>query len=188
MYFDYRYSGLEQLRKKVSQSYATAMISLKQDEDMQIPYKPFHDVTIFNARTGAPVTVPALSDQGNDVTLLTEDWAGKLGYDMNNCVPLGVTGVGGTQSKQFCVVEGVIQIAPGLRPVKTEFAFGPTPKNLLGRESILGRYNITYTPTSVHYQETSSFENRNESMVAYIKNRGRINSGRSFQANWRNRT
>lgn len=179
---------LYKLRNNISQSYATALVTLKMDEDGSLPYKPYHPVTIFNRKNGSPVQVPILSDQGNDVTLLTEDWAQKLGYDLRSCTPLGVTGVGGSMSKEFCAVEGIMQIAPTLRPVKTTFAFGPTPKNLLGRESILGRYNVTYTPTSVHYQETSGFfENKNEAISAYARNRGRINSGRTFGANWRNR-
>lgn len=192
MYARYRYSGIEPLRKAVAQSYATAMVTLKADEDGTLPYKPYHDVTIFNQITGQPVQVPALSDQGNDVTLFTEDWAQKLGYDLSNPAvgtPLGVTGVGGSMAKHFVAVEGVMQVAPNLRPVKTTFAFGDTPKNLLGRESILGRYNVTYTPNSVSYTETSSgFNNKSEAMMAYRRNPGRVNSGRNFAANWRNRT
>lgn len=188
MYSQYRYSGLEPWRKKLAQSYAAALVTLKMDEDGTLPYKPYHDVYIFHAKSGSPVAVPALSDQGNDVTLLTEDWAAKLGYSLKNCTPLGVTGVGGSMAKQFCLVEGTMQIHKNLKPVKTVFAFGPTPKNLLGRESILGRYNVTYTPSSVHYQETSGFfENKQEALFAYARNRGRVNSGRSFGANWRNR-
>ena len=83
---------------------------------------------------------------------------------------LGVTGVGGSMAKHFVAVEGVMQIAPNLRPVKTTFAFGDTPKNLLGRESILGRYNVTYTPNSVQYTETSSgFDNKSEAMALYSR-------------------
>lgn len=177
------------IRSSVAQSYATAMITLKDDEDGSIPYKPYHDVVIFNKRTGQPVKVPALSDQGNDITLLTEPWAAKLGYDLQTeGSPLGVTGVGGSMAKHFVVVEGIMQIDPALRPVKTMFAFGDTPKNLLGRESILGRYNVTYTPTSVIYQETSSgFDTKSEAMMARARNPNRVNSGRNFGANWRNR-
>jgi aspartyl protease len=185
----YRYSGIEPLRRAVAQSYATAMVTLKQDEDGTLPYKPYHDVTVFNKRTGQPVTVPALSDQGNDITLFTEDWAAKLGYDLNEGTPLGVQGVGGSMAKHFVAVEGVMQIAPSLRPVRTTFAFGDTPKNLLGRESILGRYNVLYTPNSVQYTETSSgFDNKSEAMMARMRNPYRVNSGRNFGANWRNRT
>lgn len=182
---DYRFRDL---RRAVAQSYATAMVSLKQDEDGSIPYKPYHDVTVFNKNTGQPVRVPALSDQGNDITLFTEDWAPKLGYDLSEGTPLGVQGVGGSMAKHFVAVEGVMQIAPNLKPVRTTFAFGDTPKNLLGRESILGRYNVLYTPTSVHYTETSSFDNKSEAMMAYSRHPYRINSGRNFGANWRNRT
>lgn len=192
MYSNYRFRGIEPLRRAVAQSYSTAMVALKEDEDGSLPYKPYHDVTIFNKITGQPVQVPALSDQGNDVTLFTEDWAQKLGYDLSNPAvgtPLGVTGVGGSMAKHFVAVEGIMQIAPNLRPVKTTFAFGDTPKNLLGRESILGRYNVTYTPNSVSYTETSQgFDNKSEAMMAYSRNRGRVNSGRNFAANWRNRT
>src|SRR5215207_1196089 len=189
MYSQYRYSGIEPLRRAVAQSYATAMVTLKMDEDGALPYKPYHDVTVFNKRTGQPVTVPALSDQGNDVTLFTEDWAAKLGYDLSReGTPLGVQGVGGNMAKHFIAVEGVMQLAPTLRPVKTTFAFGDTPKNLLGRESILGRYNVLYTPNSIQYTETSSgFDNKSEAMVTYARQGGRINSGRTFGANWRNR-
>lgn len=192
MYANYRYSGIEPLRRAISQSYATAMVTLAKDEDGSLPYKPYHDVHIFNKITGQPVAVPALSDQGNDVTLLTEDWAAKLGYDLADPsigTPLGVSGVGSNMAKHFVAVKGIMQIAPNLKPVQTTFAFGDTPKNLLGRESILGKYNVTYTPTSIHYTETSSgFDNRTESMMAYSRNPGRINSGRNFAANWRNRT
>lgn len=155
---------------------------------MQIPYKPWHDVYFFHQQTGQPITVPALSDQGNDVTLLTEDWKYKLGYNDIDCQPLGVTGVGGSMAKEFCAVEGVIQIHPNLKPVRTQFAFGPTPKNLLGRESILGRYNVLYTPTSVQYMETSGFENRGESSANYARLAGyQAGNGRRYQANWRGR-
>ena len=191
MYYNYRYSGIGPLRKAVAQSYATAMITLKQDEDGTLPYKPYHDVKVMNMRTKEYVTVPALSDQGNDITLFTEDWAPKLGYDLSNPnigTPLGVQGVGGSMAKHFVAVQGVMQVADNLRPVPTTFAFGDTPKNLLGRESILGKYNVLYTPTSVHYTETSSFDNKSEAMLAYSRNQGRINSGRNFGANWRNRT
>ena len=78
MYAGYRYSGIGVLKKAIAQSYATAMVTLKEDEDGRPPYKPYHDVTVFNKRTRQPVAVPALSDQGNDVTLFTEDWAPKL--------------------------------------------------------------------------------------------------------------
>ena len=192
MYANYRFRGLEPFRRAVAQSYSTAMVALKEDEDGTLPYKPYHDVTVFNKITGQPVAVPALSDQGNDVTLFTEDWAQKLGYDLSDPAvgtQLGVTGVGGSMAKHFVAVEGVMQIAPNLRPVQTTFAFGDTPKNLLGRESILGRYNVTYTPNSVQYTETSSgFDNKSEAMMAYRRNPGRVNSGRNFAANWRNRT
>jgi hypothetical protein len=191
VYSNYRFRGIEPLRRAVAQSYSTALVALKMDEDGALPYKPYHDVTIFNKITGQPVQVPALSDQGNDVTLFTEDWAQKLGYDLSNPAvgtPLGVTGVGGSMAKHFVAVEGIMQIAPNLRPVKTTFAFGDTPKNLLGRESILGRYNVTYTPNSVSYTETSQgFDNKSEAMMAYRRNPGRVNSGRNFGANWRNR-
>ena len=152
MYSSYRYQGIGPLRKAIAQSYATAMVTLKEDEDGSLPYKPYHDVQVQNKITGQMVAVPALSDQGNDVTLFTEDWAQKLGYNLSDPAvgtPLGVTGVGGSMAKHFVAVEGVMQVAPNLRPVKTTFAFGDTPKNLLGRESILGRYNVLYTPTSV---------------------------------------
>jgi hypothetical protein len=189
MYANYRFRGIEPLRRAVAQSYATAMVTLKQDEDGTLPYKPYHDVSVWNKITGQPVRVPALSDQGNDITLFTEDWAQKLGYDLTQGTPLGVTGVGGSMAKHFVAVEGVMQIAPNLKPVQTTFAFGDTPKNLLGRESILGRYNVLYTPSAVHYTETSSgFDTKSESMMAYSRNPGRVNSGRNFAANWRNRT
>ena len=192
MYSQYRYSGIEPLRRAIAQSYATAMVTLSKDEDGSLPYKPYHDVQIQNKITGQMVAVPALSDQGNDVTLFTEDWAQKLGYNLSDPsigTPLGVTGVGGSMAKHFVAVQGVMQIAPNLRPVQTTFAFGDTPKNLLGRESILGRYNVLYTPTSVHYTETSSgFDNKSEAMMSNARNPGRVNSGRNFAANWRNRT
>lgn len=190
MYSQYRYSGIEPLRRAVAQSYATAMVTLKKDEDGALPYKPYHDVVVFRKNSKIPVTVPALSDQGNDVTLFTEDWAPKLGYNLQtDGFPLGVQGVGGNMAKHFVAVQGVMQIAPNLRPVKTTFAFGDTPKNLLGRESILGKYNVLYTPTSVHYTETSSgFDTKSEAMMVRLKNGGRVNSGRNFAANWRNRT
>ncbi len=190
MHANYRYSGIEPLRKAIAQSYATAVVTLKMDEDGQLPYKPYHPVTVFNKQTGSPVQVPALSDQGNDITLVTEDWAHKLGYDLQaDGTPLGVTGVGGSMAKHFVAVDGVMQIHPSLKPMRTTFAFGDTPKNLLGRESILGKYNVLYTPTSVHYTETSSgFDTKSESYHTSLRNRGRVNSGRNFGANWRNRT
>ena len=152
---------LPEFRRRVSESLATALVTLKADDDMQVPYKPWHDVYFYNKQTGQPIVVPALSDQGNDVTLLTEDWKYKLGYGDADCYPLGVTGVGGTMAKEFCAVQGIIQIHPNLKPVRTQFAFGPTPKNLLGRESILCRYTITYGPTSITYMESSGyFENK----------------------------
>jgi hypothetical protein len=179
-----------QIQRMVAQSYSTAVVTLKMDEDGKLPYKPYHDVYVFNKRSGNPVRVPALSDQGNDITLFTEDWAPKLGYDLQtDGTPLGVTGVGGSMPKHFVLVQGIMQIDSALRPVRTTFAFGDTPKNLLGRESILGKYNVLYTPNTVHYTETSSgFDTRSESMHTYARNRGRINSGRNFGANWRNRT
>lgn len=182
-----RYRGIEPLRRAVAQSFATAMITLSSSEGGP-PYKPYHDVIFYNAKTRQPVAVPALSDQGNDVTLLTEDWREKLGYSDEMCTPLGVTGVGGSMAKEFCAVEGIIQIHPNLKPVTTTFAFGPTPKNLLGRQSILGRYNVTYTPTTVHYSETSGFfENKDEAMAAYARNSEIYTSPRRYQAGFRSR-
>ena len=185
MFAGYRYTGLEPLRRAVAQSYAVAMVTLKMDEDGALPYKPYHDVTVFNKQTRQPVTVPALSDQGNDVTLFTEDWAPKLGY-MNleqEGTPLGVSGVGGSMAKHFIAVEGIMQIDPRLRPVKTVFAFGDTPKNLLGRESILGRYNVTYTPSSVRYEETGEqFTNKSYyNRLAYMAH---IANNKRYGANW----
>lgn len=195
--YRHRYSGIEPLRRAIAQSYATAMVTLKEDEDGSAPYKPYHDVVVLNKRTGSPVTIPALSDQGNDITLFTEDWAEKLGYDLQSeGTPLGVQGVGGSMAKHFVAVQGVMQIHPSLKPVRTTFAFGDTPKNLLGRESILGKYNVTYTPTSVIYQETSSgFDNKAEVMMAVARRaQGASRSGgllmsggKNTSANWRNR-
>lgn len=186
----YRYSGLEPLRKSIAQSYATAMVTLRQDEDGTLPYKPYHDVKVMNKRNREFVTIPALSDQGNDITLFTEDWAPRLGYNLQtDGTPLGVQGVGGSMPKHFVAVQGVMQIADNLRPIPTTFAFGDTPKNLLGRESILGKYNVLYTPSSIHYTETSAgFDTKTEAMMASARNMGRVNSGgRNFAVSWRNR-
>ena len=93
-------------------------------------------------------------------------------------------------AKHFVAVEGIMQIAPNLKPVRTTFAFGDTPKNLLGRESILGRYNVLYTPTSVQYTETSSgFDNRSEAMATMARygSNARNYTDRRIGADWRNR-
>ncbi len=185
MYYNYRNA----LAAQVAQSYATAVFELKEDEDLG-PRKPEHDIFIQNPMTGEFVPVPVLSDTGNDITLLTEDWAPRLGFDLNNAdSELNVMGVGGAQRKAFYAFNALMRIG-NLRPIRTKIAFGPTPKNLLGRESAMGGYDVTYTPTSIKYTETSSgFENVQESYYNTMRNRGlwRTAGSRNAQQGYRNR-
>lgn len=174
---------------RVAQSYATAVFQLKEDDDAG-PRKPEHDIEILNPMTRQFMTVPVLSDTGNDITLLTEDWAPRLGFDLNQAdSELNVMGVGGAQRKAFYAFNAVMRIGT-LSPIRTKIAFGPTPKNLLGRESAMGGYSVTYTPHSITYTETSSgFENIQETMSNYAHNRGlyRTAGSRNAQQGYRNR-
>lgn len=160
----------QQLYNRVANSFAIAAFSLQKDIDGG-PKKPEHPVTIFHGRTGQPVTLHLLSDQGNDVTLLKDELASKLGFSdyMTRGIPLGVQGVGGTQQRDFFVVPARMQIG-NLKPIRTMIAFGPTPKNLLGRESAIGRYYTLYGPDNIAYIETNSFENAMEIAQAKIRN------------------
>jgi hypothetical protein len=177
------------LANRVAQSYATAIFELKEDEDAG-PRKPEHDVLIQNPMTGEFIPVPVLSDTGNDITLLTEDWAPRLGFDLNNPdSELNVMGVGGAQRKAFFAFDAVMRIGE-LRPIRTKIAFGPTPKNLLGRESSMGSYEVTYTANQIKYTETSSgFETIQESYHNAIANRGlwKAAASRNAQQGYRNR-
>ena len=176
------------LAAEIAQSYATAVFQLKEDIDGG-PRKPEHVVEIQNPVTGQFTPVPVLSDTGNDITLLTEDWAPQLGFSPEMATSeLNVMGVGGSQRKAFYAFEAIMRIGE-LRPIRTKIAFGPTPKNLLGRESAMGGYNVTYTPTTITYTETSSFENVSETYANYAHNigLGRAAGSRNAQAGYRNR-
>ena len=184
MFPDYRNA----FAARVAQSYATAVFQLKEDADGG-PRKPEHVIEIQNPRTGQFTAVPVLSDTGNDITLLTEDWAPQLGFNPAEAdSELNVMGVGGAQRKAFYAFEAIMRIGE-LRPIRTKIAFGPTPKNLLGRESAMGGYNVMYTPTSITYTETSSFENVSETYANYAANRGlyRAAGSRNAQQGYRNR-
>ena len=156
--------------QRIFSGMATALFNLRNDSDGG-PRKPEHDIIIYNKETGQPVHVPALSDQGNDITLLTEDWASRLGYPdyKQTGQPLGVTGVGGDALKNFYLVKAKTQIGT-LQPFTSMIAFGPTPKNLIGRETVLGKFYVLYGPENVAYIQTSSFDNALEHAQASIKN------------------
>ena len=158
------------LNKQIAQSYAAATFDLKEDIDGG-PRKPEHIINILSPATGQFIPITVLSDTGNDVTLLTEDMAPLLGFNLNQPdSELNVQGVGGSQRKAFYAFNATMKIGE-LRPIQTKIAFGPTPKNLLGRESAMGGYSVTYTPNSVMYTETSSgYENASESYYNQMRN------------------
>lgn len=144
-------------------------------EDFDGISEPTHDVTVYNRYTGTPVNIGILSDTGNQVTLLRDHWAEILGYPDYQTIgkPLDVEGVGSESGvyKKFFIVPAFMQIG-SLPKFKTPIAFGPTPVDLLGRETAMKDYYVLYGPRNVAYIpiQTNTFENAVETAQAYARN------------------
>lgn len=118
-----------------------------------------HFVTIgfLNANRNAFVPIRILADSGSDITLLTRQDGEQLGfYPERSMNKFGVGGVGkgAVEFSRFSTLVKVenhepIQINFGVSD-KYEYEDG-LRDNLLGRESVLDHYNITFSSSSVTF-------------------------------------
>ena len=115
--------------------------------------RPFVVLNFLHANKRQWVPIKVLADTGNDTTLLSKEDGIKLGFNPDVMVgsPVGVRGVGeGTSDyEKFMTQVQIEKFPPVAIPISVAAKAGQLDDNLLGREGILNRFNITYTGNSV---------------------------------------
>lgn len=125
----------------------TAVFTLEESEEKG---RPFINID-FQTKDGRWSTIRALADAGNDITLLSERDALKLGFNKGDGRPFRVAGISGVP-QQFYMVDTYIRIGR-FEPTPIRMGFGPVRDNLLGREDIFPYFNIIYSPGHITFLE-----------------------------------
>jgi len=111
--------------------------------------RPFVTLKFLHANKKQWVPIKLLADTGNDTTLISKEDGIRLGFnpDVMQGDPVGVRGVGeGTSDfEKFYTSVQIENFPPVNIPVSIAAKAGQLSDNLLGREGILNRFNITYT-------------------------------------------
>lgn len=101
-------------------------------------------------RSWQPITV--LADTGSDITLIKREDGERLGFSPDKggeSFMVGGVGAGAVPFKRFATYARF----QSLQPIRIDFGvaqnFGGLRDNLLGREDILDKYNITFSKSSV---------------------------------------
>lgn len=115
--------------------------------------RPFVTLNFLHKNGTQWVPIKVLADTGNDTTLLSKEDGIRLGFnpDVLQGDPVGVRGVGeGTSDfEKFMTQVQIENFPPVAIPISVAAKPGQLSDNLLGREGILNRFNITYTGNSV---------------------------------------
>jgi hypothetical protein len=131
------YSNLANLAYKVQQ-YPSRMV-------FNISRRPIIPFKIRGSQGW--ISVEALADTGNDITLISEATARQAGIDyQKEGTPFQVSGVGGGAHRYY-MVRRLVQIGD-LRPRVFRIGIGDPPVNLLGREDLSAYYRLTFEGTN----------------------------------------
>lgn len=118
-----------------------------------------HIVTIsfLNSTRTAFIPIRILADSGSDITLLTREDGERLGFSPsrgNNKFGVGGVGAGAVEFTRFSTFVKV----ENHRPIQVDFGVSEKYKsdgglrdNLLGREDVLDKYDITFSKSSVTF-------------------------------------
>lgn len=103
-------------------------------------YLPVIDIQLVHAEKS--VNCSALLDTGADVCLFHSDFAEILGIETRNERDMPITGIGENQIKAYF---HTIIINAGGYNLECDIGFSDgVPMNLLGRESFLNRFNVSF--------------------------------------------
>lgn len=89
----------------------------------------------------------AILDSGNDVNLISEQTAAKIGLSKNMCISRFKVQFGQTanQGHDFCQMQVPMRFG-NMRPFQATVGIGPVRENLLGRKDVFEHHTITFAP------------------------------------------
>jgi len=98
------------------------------------------------------VPVRLLADTGNDVTLLNEKTAQDLGLTtpeiLARAVPFKVQGIAAAPM-DFMMIKRPVRMGGSTTPIEIKIGVGPLRENLLGREDVLDKFEMTFTKSKL---------------------------------------
>lgn len=107
--------------------------------------QPMIQVSIQVGNQWRPYT--AILDSGNDVNLISDATAAKLGLSKRNCTSNFKVQFGETanQGHNFCQMQIPMRFG-NMKPFMATVGVGPVRENLLGRKDVFEHHTITFSP------------------------------------------
>lgn len=111
--------------------------------------RPMIAVSILGAH-GRWTEVEMLADSGNDITLINLETARRLGF--TDCHEhIDVAGISGAPQK-FCIHRVQMRIGNS-RPITIRVGVGDLDDNLLGREGVFDKFDISFRKHGIEFQQ-----------------------------------